>query len=94
MSRSVVDRLRDIVQSVDLAEQHADGLDAIALAAVALPRDATLFRIAVVCEAASHLPAELQALAPEIPWPSIRSMRNHVVHGYWTDRLCNRRRHH
>ena len=83
MSRSNGDRLRDIIQSADLAAQHSGRLDAVALAATTGPRDATLFRIAVVCEAASRLPADLQALAPDISWIKIRNMRNHIVHGYW-----------
>jgi uncharacterized protein with HEPN domain len=83
MSRSTLDRLRDIIQSAELVERHVGDLDASALAATAEPRDAALFRIAVVCEAASRLPAELQALAPEIPWNEIKDMRNQIVHGYW-----------
>jgi uncharacterized protein with HEPN domain len=39
--------------------------------------------LVVVCEAASQLPAEIQALAPEIAWPDIRNMRNIIVHSYW-----------
>lgn len=58
-------------------------MDAAALAAAAGPRDAALFRVCVVCEAASQLPAEIQALAPEIPWQKIRTMRNRIIHSYW-----------
>ncbi len=83
MSRSTVDRLRDVVQSADLAAQHVGDLDAETLAATAGARDAALFRIAILCEAASSLPAELKALAPEIPWLQIRNMRNRIIHGYW-----------
>ena len=83
MNRSVADRLRDIIHSADLALQHAGDLDAGALAVVADRRDATLFRVAIIGEAVSHLPAEVQALAPEIPWNDIKTMRNHIVHGYW-----------
>jgi uncharacterized protein with HEPN domain len=83
MSRSTVDRLRDIVQSAELATHHVGDLDATALAVAAEQRDAALFRLAVVCEAASQLPAELRALAPEIPWGEIKDMRNQIVHGYW-----------
>jgi uncharacterized protein with HEPN domain len=82
MSRSTADRLHDILHSSDLAAQHASGLDAESLAVTTGRRDATLFRIAVLCEAASQLPAEVQALAPEIPWQSIRSMRNRIIHRY------------
>src|SRR6266481_3502475 len=83
MSRSAVDRLEDIVQSAELAARHAADLDAIALKAAELPRDAALFRIAIIGEAVSQLPAEILALAPEIPWNQIKNMRHHIIHGYW-----------
>jgi uncharacterized protein with HEPN domain len=83
MSRPVADRLRDIIYSADLAVRHAGDLDAIALSAENDRGDATLFRLAVIGEAVSHLPAELQALAPEISWSDVKSMRNHIIHGYW-----------
>jgi len=83
MSRSTVDRLRDIIESAELAAQHAAAHNAEALAATPGPRDAVLFRFSVVCEAASRLPNEIQALAPEIEWLKIRNMRNLIVHSYW-----------
>jgi uncharacterized protein with HEPN domain len=83
MSRSAIDRLKDIVESADLAIRHANDLDAETLAVAAAMRDAMLFRMAVTCEAASQLPIEVQGLAPEIPWPNIKSMRNVIVHAYW-----------
>jgi uncharacterized protein with HEPN domain len=83
MSRSVVDRLHDIVEAIDLVARHASSYDAAELAAAAGPRDAVLFRLAVICEAASRLPVEIQALAPEIPWHQVKGMRNEIVHGYW-----------
>lgn len=83
MSRSATDRLRDVLYSADLATLHAGGLGAEALEATAERRDATLFRILIVCEAASQLPAEIQALAPEIPWQNIKGMRNRIIHSYW-----------
>jgi uncharacterized protein with HEPN domain len=83
MTRSVLDRLRDIVQSAELAQRHAGGLEASGSAAMGVQRDAAVFRIAVIGEAASHLPAEVQALAPEIPWGGVRGMRHHMNHDYW-----------
>ena len=83
MSRSVANRLRDIVHAAELAAEHAGGLDAEALATLHGPRDAALFRIAIIGEAVSHLPPDVQALAPEIPWNRIKGMRNHVIHAYW-----------
>jgi len=83
MSRSILDRLKDIVHSAELAARHAGGLDAAALAETDQRRDAALYRIAIIGEVASQLPAEIQALAPEIPWTQVKNMRNHIVHGYW-----------
>jgi uncharacterized protein with HEPN domain len=83
MSRSFGDRLKDIVEAADLAVRHASNLGAIALKTTELPRDAALFRIAIIGEAVSQLPAEVLALAPEIPWSQVTSMRNHIIHGYW-----------
>jgi uncharacterized protein with HEPN domain len=82
MSRAPVDRLHDIVHSAHLAIRHARA-SATGSADADAFRDAALFRIAIVCEAASHLPPEVQALASEIPWPEIRGMRNYIVHSYW-----------
>jgi uncharacterized protein with HEPN domain len=67
----------------ELATRHAGGLDAGTLKAADLPRDGALFRIAIIGEVASQLPTEIQALDPEIPWSRVKSMRNHIVHGYW-----------
>ena len=83
MSRSTPDRLRDIIYSAELAVHHAGDLDAAALARSPGVRDAVLYRLAVVCEAANHLPTEFKALAPEIPWREMRAMRNYIVHDYW-----------
>jgi uncharacterized protein with HEPN domain len=83
MSRSIPHRLSDILEAVDLLVEHAGSLDAAALAVNPRQRDAAFFRIAVIGEAVSHLPAELVALAPEVPWQRVYGMRNHLVHAYW-----------
>ncbi|HEY7298702.1 MAG TPA: HepT-like ribonuclease domain-containing protein [Xanthobacteraceae bacterium] len=83
MSRSVLDRLKDILYSADLAARYAAGLKSDTLAAANQERDAVLFRIAIIGEIASTLPREILALAPEIPWIAIKNMRNHIIHGYW-----------
>jgi uncharacterized protein with HEPN domain len=83
MIRSVTDRLRDIIRAAELAEQHAAGLDARALASADRQRDAALLQIAVIGEAASNLPTDIRSLAPEIPWTRVKGMRHHIIHGYW-----------
>jgi len=83
MSRSAIDRLHDIVLSAQLVRRHAEGLDAKAFGSNEERRDAALFRLAILCEAATHLPADIQAIASEIPWADIRGMRNYIIHSYW-----------
>lgn len=42
-----------------------------------------LRHLQIIGEAARHLPKDVQALAPEIPWSQIIGMRNILVHGYF-----------
>ncbi len=37
----------------------------------------------IIGEAANHLPEEIKARAPDIPWRRIVAFRNLVVHEYW-----------
>ena len=36
----------------------------------------------VMGEAARQVPPEVETAYPEVPWATIRGMRNHIVHGY------------
>ncbi len=36
----------------------------------------------LVGEAAAHVPQEIQAKYPGVPWPKIVNMRNRLIHGY------------
>ncbi len=44
---------------------------------------AVLYNFAVIGEAASKVPNEVQRLYPDIPWPLIVGMRNVVIHEYF-----------
>jgi uncharacterized protein with HEPN domain len=44
---------------------------------------AVRYCLAVVGEALSQVPKDVQALAPEIPWAAIYGLRNRLVHGFW-----------
>lgn len=37
----------------------------------------------VLGEASVHIPAEVVANRPELPWADMRAMRNRVIHGYF-----------
>ena len=44
---------------------------------------AVRYCLIAVGEALRHVPADIQALAPEIPWRSIINMRHRLAHDYW-----------
>lgn len=44
--------------------------------------DATLRNLELLGEAARHIPEEVRARAPDIPWRRIVGVRNILIHGY------------
>ncbi|WP_418953553.1 DUF86 domain-containing protein [Zeimonas sediminis] len=46
------------------------------------PYDATLRNHELIGEAATHIPAEIRAANPQIPWRQIIATRNRLIHGY------------
>ncbi len=45
--------------------------------------DAVVHNLTVIGEAANHIPAEITARNPEIPWRQMVDLRNFSVHAYW-----------
>ena len=39
--------------------------------------------IEIVGEAAAHVGMQVRAELPEIPWPEVVGMRNHLIHSYF-----------
>jgi uncharacterized protein with HEPN domain len=39
--------------------------------------------LAIIGEAARHVPNDIVQAHPEIPWALMRGMRNRIVHGYY-----------
>lgn len=82
MSRRPRQRLDDILEAAAVAatiaargRQVVDDDPIVRLAA-----EAAVTRIG---EAARHLPDEITALAPDVPWAQIRGMRNVMTHAYF-----------
>jgi uncharacterized protein with HEPN domain len=45
-------------------------------------RDAIMYRLIILGEAANQIPDKFQENHPEIPWSSIIGTRNVIIHGY------------
>jgi uncharacterized protein with HEPN domain len=76
-------RLEDMLQNLRLAREFCAELSSPGdLAADPKARYAVLHALEIVGEAAKHVPPEIRALAPEIPWSDIAGMRDRLIHGY------------
>jgi len=83
LSRSVSDRLRDILDAIDRCLAYRESMLSTDDALAVMAQDAVLRNIGVIGEAVNHLPAEFTGRHPEIDWAAIVGMRNIVVHEYF-----------
>jgi uncharacterized protein with HEPN domain len=49
-----------------------------------LRRDALLWNVTVLGEAATQISDETKSAFPDIPWQRPAQLRNRIVHGYWS----------
>ena len=74
-------------QMVDAAEQTVELVRHVSvdeLRADRLRRDAVLWNLTVLGEAAAQLSPELKDRFPEVAWRQASRLRNRLVHGYWS----------
>jgi uncharacterized protein with HEPN domain len=80
LSRGEESRSRDIVEAIDRIRTYLPTEGEPLLGAT---RDAVLYNLVVIGEAAAHLGDETRAGAPQIPWPKIVGLRNLLAHEYF-----------
>src|SRR5512138_2934099 len=83
MSRDPRLYLDDIVAACRKIERLVAAVDDDGVFADETLRDAILFNIVVIGEAASRTPSDVQARWPSVPWARIKAMRNIVAHEYF-----------
>ncbi len=82
--RDVRVRLADMVENLRLAQEFCARLSSPDdLASDRMSRYAVVQALLIVGEAAKHVPSEVRALAPEVPWAAIAGMRDRLAHGYF-----------
>jgi uncharacterized protein with HEPN domain len=80
LSRGDELRLSDILEAIERIRSYAPAEGA----PLAGPtRDAILYNLVVVGEAAGRLSSETRDAAPEIPWSDIVGLRNLLAHEYF-----------
>jgi uncharacterized protein with HEPN domain len=76
-------RVRDILQSIESIEEYVRGMTYELFAGDRKTKDAVIRNLAIIGEAANHIPAEVRARSPAVPWDEMRRLRNVVVHVYF-----------
>jgi uncharacterized protein with HEPN domain len=74
---------QDILIEAEFIATTIAGQDARAALDDPMLSRALLHAIQTIGEAASKMPAEVQAAMPDLPWQAIRGTRNVIVHGYF-----------
>ncbi|MFN7529320.1 MAG: DUF86 domain-containing protein, partial [Dolichospermum sp.] len=82
-SRSLQQRLRDILEQAEEILVFADGLDFEAFCADARTVKAILYDLAVIGEAARSLLPDILDIYPNLPWQEMRDLRNLAIHEYF-----------
>ena len=73
-------RVKDILEAIRRIEDYTEGMTFETFRDDAKTQDAVLRNIAVIGEAARHIPEELVKRNPTIPWPDMRDI---VIHEYF-----------
>jgi uncharacterized protein with HEPN domain len=81
-SEKRVQQFEDILENIARIERFTAGLDADGLARNEQAFYAVLHALLIISEAARRLAGEADALAPDQPWQSIRSLGNVLRHAY------------
>jgi len=74
--------LDDMIDFTEKVLTYTTGFDQTSFVASGLTYDATLRNLELIGEAATHIPDEIRAAHPEIPWRMIIATRNRLIHGY------------
>lgn len=75
-------RIQHILDAIASSRCFLGGMTEEQLAADKKTLNAIAWELMTIGEAARHVPADVEASYSEIPWPQMRGMRNHIVHGY------------
>ena len=82
MAGRSVFRLRDIIDAVDQIESLLEEKTFADIIADRVLRAAFERFLEILSEASRYIPSELKEGSPEIPWPDVAAIGNHLRHAY------------
>lgn len=72
----------DMITFAEKVITYTESMDQARFVASGLNYDATLRNLELIGEAATHIPDDVRAQHPDIPWRMIIATRNRLIHGY------------
>jgi uncharacterized protein with HEPN domain len=82
-SRSLQQRLQDILEQATEILAFADGMDFEAFCVDVKTIKAVLYDLAVIGEAAGSLLPDILDVYPDLPWKEMRALRHISIHEYF-----------
>lgn len=82
VARSPIPRLTDIIEACELIRNEMTGIALDAFEADRRKRWLVERGVEIISEASRHLPDDLKARHPEIPWPKVAGIGNVLRHNY------------
>ena len=82
----VADTLTQMRDATSLARSYVEGMTKEAFVADTRTQQAVIMNLVIIGELATKLIKDHGAFVaqhPEIPWPSMKGMRNRIAHGYF-----------
>lgn len=76
-------RIEDILDAIEEIQSFVQGLNYETFERDTKTTKAVAADLAVIGEAAGHIPDEIMAAHPSVPWMLMRAMRNRIVHVYF-----------
>jgi len=76
-------RVRDILAAVNAVADYTDGMTFEEFVADARTRDAVIRNLTTIGESVRWIPEAVLSTHPEVPWRTMRGVRNVVVHQYF-----------
>lgn len=74
--------IADMLHFCEKVSQYTRGLDQGRFVENSLIYDATLRNLELIGEAATHIPDNVRAAYPQVPWRRVIATRNRLIHGY------------
>lgn len=75
--------LEHIIESIELIEQYAEGVDRAAFLEDPQLQDSVYRRLEIIGEAVKNLPADYRAAHPHVPWKRVAGLRDVLIHQYF-----------